>query len=318
MVYSINRRTALGLGSVATAGAVLGLQTVAAAAPAPLTESTPMEAARAVARAYAKETAAAGGDWQAYVTLAGSSRVAVADQPDTVVEAYSVNKIAVAVAVLDKVDRGKLALHQRISVTAAIAAGDADGIFHLDGAYPSSVTLGHVLSALLTVSDDVAARLCGEVAPAAEINQILAAKGFERTRVQPVANPHRYYLGRTTARETHALLNRLVAGKLLRPASTEAILSRMRAPIAFTDGIRKEMSSAERSRVATKAGWLGDARHEAGIVFSRGGRPALTYALFANGQSGAANIGATHPAVRARARLGRAFVEAVDAVRAGT
>jgi hypothetical protein len=37
-------------------------------------------------------------------------------------------------------------------VTADILSAEGDGIFRLDGAYPSSVTLGPVLAALLTVS----------------------------------------------------------------------------------------------------------------------------------------------------------------------
>ncbi|MDG4824305.1 class A beta-lactamase-related serine hydrolase [Asanoa sp. WMMD1127] len=310
------RRSALGLGALATAGAVLGSPS-AAFASAPALEraapATPAQAARLAGQVYVRETRAAGGNWQALVTVAGTNEVvAVADQPDTVVEAYSVNKIALAIAVLDKVDRRALSLSQRVTVSAGVAAGDGDGIFRLDGAYPSAVTLGHVLSALLTVSDDVAARLCGDLVPTAEVNRILAAKGFRQTRLQPTGNPNRFYLGRTTPRETHTLLRRLVAGKLLSPSSTQAILSRLRSPIAFTDGIRKEMSSLERGRIATKAGWWGDGRHEVGVIFGRSGRPVLTYAIFANGQAGAGNFGATHPAVRARARMGRAFIDAVS------
>jgi beta-lactamase class A len=314
MGTSLNRRTALGLGTMATVGAVFGLPEGVAAAPGGAEDlrATPLAAARKVRQVYTKESAAAGGNWQGLVTVAGSSEVAVSDQPDMVVEAYSVNKIAVAVAVLDKVDRGLLKLTQRVNVTAATAAGDSDGIFRLDGAYPSAVTLGHVLSALLTVSDDVAARLCGDVAPAAEINKILVAKGFTRTQVQPVSNPNRFYMGRTTPRETHTLLRKLVAGALLSRASTNVILSRLRSPIAFTDGIRREMSSLERDRIATKAGWFGASRHEAGVIFDRGGAPVLTYAIFADGQTGAANFGATHPAVQARSRMGRAFFNAVN------
>ena len=37
------------------------------------------------------------------------------------------------------------------------------------------------------------------------------------------------------------------------------------------------MSSAERARVATKAGWFADARHEAGVIFDAAGAPVLTY-----------------------------------------
>ncbi|MFC3501728.1 serine hydrolase [Micromonospora krabiensis] len=316
----MNRRTALGLGTVATAGTVLGTA-APASAEAEVPAATPQQVARRVARAYQRETTRAGGNWQAYVSVADSAGetpvVAVADDPDLRIEAYSVNKIAVATAVLDKVDRGLLALDQRVDVTAAIVVPGGDGIFSLDNAYPSSVTLGHALAALLTVSDDTAVRLCGLVCPAAELNAILVAKGFPNTQVEPVANPNRFFLGTSTPRETHELLRALVAGTLLSPAATTFLLNLLRSPIAFTDGIRREMSSAERARVATKAGWFGTARHEAGIVFDAAGAPLLTYALFADGQADPDNFGATHPAVQARARLGRVFLDATSRL-AGT
>src|SRR5262249_12579732 len=153
-------------------------------------------------------------------------------------------------AVLDKVDRGLLSLTQRVDVTAEIIVPDGDGIFGLDGAYPSSVTLGHVLAALLTISDDTAVRLCGLVAPALEINQILVAKGFPNTQVEPVANPNRFFLGVTTPREMHDLLQALIQGSLLSPSATQFLFGLLRSPIAFTDGIRRTMSSDERLRIA--------------------------------------------------------------------
>ncbi|MET8279594.1 serine hydrolase [Micromonospora sp. NPDC005174] len=321
MTIRLNRRTALGLGTVATAGTVLG-----AAAPANAARSneaspvTPAQAARRVATAVTQHRTEAGGNWQAYVSVAdpaGAPVVAVAVDPDRTIEAYSVNKIAVATAVLDKVDRGLLSLDQRVEVTESIVVPGGDGIFSLDGAYPSSVTLGHVLANLLTVSDDTAVRLCGLVAPAAEINSILVAKGFPNTQVEPVANPNRFFLGTSTPRETHDLLRALVAGTLLSPASTAHLLGLLRSPVAFTDGIRRTMSSDERARIATKAGWYADARHEAGVIFDRSGTAVLTYALFADGQADPDNFGATHPAVQARAAMGPKLLAAVDRL-AGT
>ncbi|TDC40279.1 serine hydrolase [Micromonospora sp. 15K316] len=305
---------------MATAGTVLGT-----AAPASATSSgtepdlddgvaaTPERVAARVAQAYRRETTRAGGNWQAQISVAGSGGtpvVAVADEPDQRLEAYSVNKIAVATAVLDKVDRGLLSLDQRLEVTAGIVVPGGDGIFSLDNAYPSSVTLGHALAALLTVSDDTAVRLCGLVCPAAELNAILVAKGFPNTQVEPVANPNRFFLGTSTPRETHELLRAHVAGTLLSPSSTAFLLDLLRSPIAFTDGVRRTMSSQERARVATKAGWFGTARHEAGVIFDSAGTAVLTYALFADGQAGADDFGATHPAVQARARLGRIMMDA--------
>ncbi|MCX4473363.1 class A beta-lactamase-related serine hydrolase [Micromonospora sp. NBC_01655] len=316
MTIRVNRRAALGLGTVATAGTVLGAGTPASAAGLrPRKAANASEAASWVAARYAQESARAGGNWQAYVTVAnpsGAPLVAVADEADAQIEAYSVNKIAVATAVLDKVDRGLLTLDQRVDVTASIVVPGGDGIFSLDGAYPSSVTLGHALANLLTVSDDTAVRLCGLVCPAVELNQILVAKGFPNTQVQPVANPNRFFLGTSTPRETHDLLRALVAGTLLSASSTAFLLGLLRSPVAFTDGIRREMSSAQRARIATKAGWFGDARHEAGVIFDSAGAAVLTYALFANGQADADNFGATHPAVQARARMGRSFLATID------
>ncbi|HEY4020339.1 MAG TPA: serine hydrolase [Pseudonocardiaceae bacterium] len=306
MSAQLNRRTALGLGSVAAAATVLGTSPADAAQAA----GTP---AKRIAAVYQAQTQVAGGTWNSHVSLPGSSTVVIDAASDTVVQAESVNKIAVATAVLDKIDRGLLTLSQTVQVTSDIVIADGDGIFRLDGAYPSTITLGHVLAALLTVSDDTAVRLCGLVAPAAEINQIMVAKGFPQTQVTPVANPNRFYLGQTTPKEMHDILAALVGGTLLSATSTTYLLGLIRSPIAFTDGIRRTMSSDERARIATKAGWLDNVRNEAGIVFDASGSPELIYSLFANGMpTGAADFGATNPAVQARSVMGRCWLDALD------
>ncbi|MFI9010710.1 serine hydrolase [Actinosynnema sp. NPDC053489] len=330
---NINRRSALGLGSVAAASAVVG--STAGTARAQSTEAewdaviptTAEQARRKIALKYGWETARAGGTWSSCIGVAdpdGVVKPAVEAEADRVVEAYSVNKIAVALAVLDKVDRGLVRLDQRVEVTADIVIRDTDGIFHLDGGYPSSVTVGHALANLLTVSDNTAVRLCGLVVPALELNEILRAKGFVHTQVVPVANPNRFYLGTTTARETFTMLRRLAAGELLSAASTEHLFTVLRSLTSFTDGIRLNLTSAERLNVATKAGWEEDGRNEAGIVFDANGKPIITYALFASGRysgdqaANADNYGATHPALRARAALGRTLYDSVLRITAAT
>jgi len=315
----LNRRAALTLAGTVAAGVALGSTAVAAAeeAPAQTTEptpTTPAQACKRVAKVYQRESAKAAGSWNALITVAdpaGTVRPAVEDKADEVVEAYSVNKIGVALAVLDKVDRGLLSLAQTVEVSSAIVI-PGDGIFYLDRAYPSMVTVGHALAALLTVSDNTAVRLSGLVAPAREINEILVTKGFPKTQVTPVANPNRFFLGKTTPRETHDMLQGLVKGTLLSAASTDFLLGALRAPIAFTDGIRRNMSMTERLRIATKAGWFADGRNEAGIIFDTAGKPVITFSLFARGQACPDDFGATHPAVQARAVMGRKFLDAVN------
>ena len=100
-------------------------------------------------------------------------------------------------------------------------------------------------------------------------------------------------------------------GTLLSKPSTDFLLNILRSQVAFTDGIRRNMSSNERARVATKAGWFADGRNEAGIMFDAGDRPVLTYSLFAHGQADADNFAATHPALEARAVMGRRLFDAI-------
>ncbi|BCJ55792.1 serine hydrolase [Actinoplanes sp. NBRC 14428] len=271
-------------------------------------------AADAVREVYERETTRAGGAWHSLITAAGTAgvRPIVADDADRVIEGYSVQKLAVAVAVLDKVDRGELALGHRLDLTAELILGGS-GIYALHTVWGDELTIANVLTAMIVMSDNTAVRMCGRVAPAAEINEILAAKGFTHTRVEPVADPHRFYLGTTTPRETHDLLWRLATGALLGPESSAFLLSLARWIDGYHDGVRRTMSSAERSRVATKYGadfnTRGAARHEAGIMFGPDGKPALTYAMFADALGDLGNYGSTHPAVQAHAIIGRTLLD---------
>ncbi|MET0132277.1 MAG: serine hydrolase [Kibdelosporangium sp.] len=316
MGHRINRRTAFGLGTAVAATSLLST-TASAQAAEQTSPASPADARTQVKRVYDRETTAVGGTWNTYISVAdadGTPVAAVDAASDVVLEAYSVNKVAVAVAVLDKIDRGAAALTDRLEVPASLVIPDGDGIIKLDGGYPSTFTVGHSLALLLTVSDDTAVRLSGLVCTSKEINDTLVAKGFPKTQVDPVANPNRFFLGKSTPKETHDLLQALVKGTLLSAASTDYLLKILRSQVAFTDGIRREMSSFDRERVATKAGWLHDARSEAGIMFDQAGKPVLTYAIFADKQGDDGNYGATHPAVQARSKMGPKFLRAVDKI----
>lgn len=283
---------------------------------------SPQQAAQFIKAVFDSETKNAGGWWRAVITVAGQDGepVGAVDQDaDTVLEAWSTNKVAVAVAVLDKVDRGELTVDHLLDVTDEIVSKDGDGIFGYDDAYPSHVTLGHALANMLTVSDNTAVRLCGKVISADEINTYLASKGFPNTRVERKEDiPDQFWLGKTTPREQHGLLQALAKGELLSKESTQRILTLMRTPVAFTDGIRLRMSTNERLQIATKAGWLDDEvdeRCEIGIMFDDTDAPILTYSIYAGGQGALEDFGATHPAIRARANMGWAFNIILDAVR---
>ncbi|MFI7080724.1 serine hydrolase [Micromonospora sp. NPDC049903] len=324
MAEQMSRRAAIGIG--AAAAALVATPAGAAAAPSTLAAgdaSGPGGAQALIRRTYRQQKARAGGVWHSHVAMvdgSGALRTVVADDADRVTHGYSVQKLAVAVAVMDKIDRGELALGQRLDLTGDIILGGS-GIYFLHTVWGDEITVANFLTAMLLVSDNTSVRMCGRVVPALEINEILAAKGFRHTRVEPVANPNRFFLGVTTPRETHDLLWRLADKTLLSARSCDFLLGILRWVNGYHDGIRRDMSSAERSRVATKYGadydTLGAARHEAGIMFDATGAPTLTYAFFADSLGDLDNYGGTHPAVRAHATLGRVMFDAVGPVTNG-
>ncbi|HET9518242.1 MAG TPA: serine hydrolase [Actinoplanes sp.] len=318
MADQLSRRTALGLGVAATA-ASLGIASPAAAAPA---AAAPVSGAKRVKDAYAKEKKKAKGTWHTHIAAvnhAGALKTIVADDADHVTYGYSVQKIAVAAAVLETCDRNNIPLSTKYELPADLILGGT-GIYFLHQVWGDQITIANFLTAMLLVSDNTAVRMCGLVVPALDINKILAEKGFVHTRVEPVANPKRFYLGTTTPRETHTLLWKLANKTLLKPASCDFMLSILRWQNGYHDGVRRNMSSAERSRVATKYGadfnTLGASRHEAGIMFGPDGAPKLTYAMFAEGLGQRDNYGATHPAVQAHAVLGRTMFDALPSLSA--
>ncbi len=305
MLFS--RRSALGLGA-ATAAALVG-------SPAAASSSGPA----CIRSAYQREKKKAGGTWHTHIAGVdgtGAPVPIVEDDADHVTQGYSVQKLAVATAVMDKIDRGELTLGQKLDLPADIILGGS-GIYFLHTVWGDEITIANFLTAMLLVSDNTAVRMCGRVVPAAEINEILAAKGFVHTRVEPVANPNRFFLGTTTPREMHDLLWRLATKTLLSPASCTFLLSITRWINGYMDGVRRVMSSEERSRVATKYGadfnTLGASRHEAGIMFGPDGQPKLTYAMFAEALGDLDNYGSTHPAVQAHAVIGRTMLDNLPA-----
>ncbi|GIF01405.1 serine hydrolase [Paractinoplanes rishiriensis] len=307
MSATYSRRTALGLGAAATASVALGTGQPAAAAPRP--------GPARIRATYQRQKAKAGGTWSTHIAgvdATGALVPIVEDEADRVTQGYSVQKLAVATAVMDKVDRGELTLGQKLDLPADIILGGS-GIYFLHTVWGDQVTVANFLTAMLLVSDNTAVRMCGRLVPALEINEILAAKGFVHTRVEPVANPNRFYLGTTTPREMHDLLWRLATRTLLSPSSCTFLLSITRWINGYMDGVRRVMSSEERSRVASKYGadfnTAGASRHEAGIMFGPDGLPKLTYAMFAHGLGDRDNYGATHPAVEAHAVIGRTMMD---------
>ena len=310
----MERRDVIKLGAAVTAGgALLGSASAAHAEQSTAQATTTAQAIKAV---WDTETAKAGGTWQGYVTLLSGTAapvVAVDKSSKSIQTAASMNKLGIALGVLDKIDRGELALDDRITLTSDIILTGSGFYFH-QTAYGDEITVANVLVAMLLTSDNTSVRLCGLVCPPAEINETLAAKGFTDTRVIPnPANPNRMWLGNTTTSESNDLLTRLAKGELLSAKSTGFFLNVLKGLSGYHDGFRRNMSSVERSRVAMKYGADDATRNESGVVYSAAGAPALVYSFMAQFTDNWGNYGATHPAVQAHAAMGRKMFDIVNA-----
>jgi beta-lactamase class A len=263
---------------------------------------------------YQTQKEKAGGTWHSLVRVAdatGALAPVVSDDADTPVWAYSVNKIAVAIALLDKVDRGQLRLDQKLELTPDIIA-IGSGIYHLQGVYGDELTLANLMTAMLLMSDNTAVRMLSKVVPGPEVNAILASKGFSATHVDPIPGSTRFFLGQTTAREMNLMLEGIANHTLISEKSAGFMLGILRWVNGYNDGVRRNMSSVERAQVATKYGAFEDSRHEVGILFDALGKTAAVYTFFTENVADIDNYGATNPAVEAQASIGRGLFDIVN------
>lgn len=320
---TIKRRGVLGLGLTAAAGIALPTASVYAAEDGiPLAEEdlTPAfdidDAARKIARVYTNETWRAGGTWHAHITvtaLDGRQVVAVDDNSNTVVSALSTNKLPVALTVLDRVDKGLSSLGATVDVQDPFIVWGGDGVIPLDGSYPSKMILGHALALLLSISEDTSSRLCSQIVSAAEINEFMAAKGFPNTQVETIPDSRRWYLGNSTAREMHDVWQGVLRSQIVSRQSSDHLLRILGSANAFNEGIRRNLRSAQRARVATKAGWMEeDGRHEAGVIYDAAGAPVVTFVFYAFHPDQVMDLTGNHPLVEARARMGAKFFSIVE------
>ncbi|MFI6866437.1 serine hydrolase [Nocardia sp. NPDC050406] len=256
----------------------------------------------------------AGGRWHCLVTdLSSGTRVPVVDQDaDFLMEGASVQKLAVMTAVLAEVDAGRVRLTDTTTLDADIVA-QGSGIFLNQAAFGDRLTVANLLTAMVQVSDNTAVRLLSRFVSGERINEILDGLGFVHTRVEPLPGQQRFYLGFTTPRENNDLLYRLATGTLLSPESTRAALRILTwSAIGYTDGIRRNMSSDERSRFGGKHGASEDRRHETGVMFDENGGPLVVYSFFTDQAPEPGNYGATNPVVQAHAVLGRLMLDTYD------
>lgn len=153
----------------------------------------------------------------------------IAINADTVFPTASIVKISILTGVMDKIQKGLLDYHQRLTYTDSLYYSEGDDIMSL--AKPgSTIELSKVMMLMLTISDNCASLWCqGLAGGGTRINQILDSLDFKVTRVNSrtpgrEANRSMYGWGQTSPREIAAFMEKIVKGEVLSKQSSEKML----------------------------------------------------------------------------------------------
>ncbi len=153
----------------------------------------------------------------------------VAINADTVFPTASIVKISILTGIMDKIQKGQLDYHQRLTYTDSLYYSEGDDIMSL--AKPgSTIELSKVMMLMLTISDNCASLwLQGLGGGGTRINQILDSLGLKATRVNSrtpgrETNRSMYGWGQTSPREIVAFMEKIVKGEVLSKQTSEKML----------------------------------------------------------------------------------------------
>ncbi len=153
----------------------------------------------------------------------------VAINADTIFPTASIVKMSILTGIMNKIEKGELEYHQRLTYTDSLFYDEGDDILSAFKA-GSTIELSKVMMLMLTISDNCASLwLQGLAGGGLQINKTLDSLGFQATRVNSrtpgrEANRSQYGWGQTTPREIATLMERIVNNELLSKASNERML----------------------------------------------------------------------------------------------
>jgi beta-lactamase class A len=153
----------------------------------------------------------------------------VAINADTIFPTASIVKISIVIGVMDKIQKGELDYHQRLTYTDSLFYDEGDDVLSRfkDS---SSIELSKVMMLMLTISDNCASLwMQGLAGGGTRINAILDSLGYKDTRVNSrtpgrESNRSMYGWGQTTPREIATIMEKIVEGNMLSKTSSEKML----------------------------------------------------------------------------------------------
>lgn len=153
----------------------------------------------------------------------------VAINADTVFPTASIVKISILTGIMNKIEKGELDYHQRLTYTDSLFYNEGDDIL---SRFKDSETieLSKVMMLMLTISDNCASLwLQGLAGGGTRINAVMDSLGYTYTRVNSRTpgrenNRNMYGWGQTTPREMADIMQRIAEGRLLSKSTTEKML----------------------------------------------------------------------------------------------
>lgn len=143
---------------------------------------------------------------------------------DTLFPTASMIKVPIMCGVFDQIEKGKLDYHEQLTYRDSLLYEGEDilGSFK-DG---EKIALSKVQMLSITTSDNTASVWLQKLAGSETINNLMAANGFEHTRVNSrtegrEADWKRYGWGQTTPREMAGLVEKIFFGQMISPAASE-------------------------------------------------------------------------------------------------
>ena len=153
----------------------------------------------------------------------------VAINADTIFPTASIVKIPILIGIMDKIQKGELDYHQRLTYTDSLFYDEGDDILSRfkDS---STIELSKVMMLMLTISDNCASLwLQGLAGGGLRINIILDSLGYKFTRVNSRTpgrenNRNEYGWGQTTPREIANIMQRIVEDKMISEEASAKML----------------------------------------------------------------------------------------------
>lgn len=240
--------------------------------------------------------------------LDADDRALLSHRPDERFALCSTFKWALAAAVLARVDRGEIALAERV------AYAERDLLEYAPVTRPNAasgfMTLGALAEAAVTVSDNTAANLLLErVGGPAGLTRFFREHGDPVTRLdrnEPTLNGNLPGDPRdtTSPRAMVGLMRRLLTGSALSRESRERLLGWMVASPTGRDRLRAGLPASFVAGDKTGTGMNG-AVNDVAILWPPAGAPVLVAAYLSGGRGGLAAASAAHAEIgrRVAARL---------------